>query len=128
MTPITIDDYIAAFPPDVQRILQKIRATIRQAVPDAEERISYRMPTFFLDGVVVHFGAFKRHIGLYPPVSGDARLMADVAPYAGDKGNLQFPLDQPMPYDLIDRIARARMAANVRSAASRGSGKMKESP
>ena len=104
--PTTIDAYIAAFPPDVQAILQRIRRTIRAVAPDALEKISYRIPTFTLNGVLIHFAAFKHHIGLYPPVTGDAKLVKAVARYAGPKGNLQFPLDEPIPYDLIERIAK----------------------
>jgi uncharacterized protein YdhG (YjbR/CyaY superfamily) len=106
--PATIDEYIAAFPPKVRLILEKIRATIKKAAPDADEKISYQIPTFTLDGPLVHFGAFKRHIGFYPPVK-DERLRRDAAQYAGEKGNLQFPLDKPIPYGLIGRIVRARV-------------------
>lgn len=88
-----IDDYIAGFPPEKRTILEKIRTTIRNAAPEAKEVISYRMPTFTKNGVLVHFAAFKNHIGLYPPVSGDAELEEALAPYAGEKGNLRFPLD-----------------------------------
>ena len=105
--PTTIDEYIALYPPDVQAILQKVRATIRKAVPAAEEAISYRMPAFVLDGHLVYFGAFKTHIGLYPPVR-DAILRRETAAYAGDRGNLRFPLDKPIPYALIARIAKVR--------------------
>lgn len=105
----TIDEYIAMFPPEVREILEKIRQTIRSAAPDAEEVISYRMPAFRLNGILVYFAAFKKHIGLYPPVKGDARLMKAIAKYAGEKGNLQFPLDEPIPYELIERITRLRV-------------------
>ena len=108
MKPKTIDEYIAAFPPEVQAILQKIRATVHDTVPDAEERISYRMPNFALNGSLVYFAAFKSHIGFYPPVRGDAKLMKDISVYAGEKGNLRFPLDKPIPYALIRRIVNAR--------------------
>lgn len=108
----TIDDYIATFPPDVQAILQKIRATIARAVPKAQEKISYRIPAFALDGDVVYFAAFKKHIGLYPPVR-DAKLKKEVARYAGPKGNLQFPLAERIPYALISRVAKARAKENA---------------
>jgi uncharacterized protein YdhG (YjbR/CyaY superfamily) len=108
--PGTIDEYIALFPPDVQEILQKIRLTVRRVVPDAEETISYRMPAFKRDGILIYFAAFKNHIGLYPPVKGDPALLKAAAPYAGEKGNLRFPLDQPIPYDLIERIVKLRAA------------------
>jgi uncharacterized protein YdhG (YjbR/CyaY superfamily) len=107
ITPASIDEYIAAHPPEIQAILQKIRLTIARAAPDAEEKISYNMPTFALHGrAIAHFAAFKKHIGFFPPVRGDAKLEKAVAPYAGPKGNLQFPLDQPIPYALIQRIIR----------------------
>lgn len=111
MTARDIDEYIAGFPPDVREVLHKVRATIRAAAPQATEKISYQMPAFFQDGVLAYFGGFKKHIGFYPPVSGDAKLVRDAAPYAGEKGNLRFPLDQPIPYDLIRRIVEARLAA-----------------
>src|SRR5581483_6694345 len=108
-TPKTIDEYIAGFAPEVQEILERIRGTIRRAAPAAQEAISYRMPTFKLNGNLVHFAAFKKHIGFYPPVRGDAKLAKAVSPYAGPKGNLRFPLDRPMPYDLIERIVKLRV-------------------
>ena len=117
MAPEAVEDYVAARPPEVRAILEKIRATVLAAAPGAEERMSYRMPTFFLDGVIVHIGAFKNHIGLFPPVQGDAKLMAAVAPFAGPKGNLRFPLDRPMPYVLIARIVKARVRQNRETAA-----------
>lgn len=110
--PGTVEEYIQGFAPEVQAILIKIRQTIRKAVPKAEETISYRMPAFKLDGVVVWFAAFKNHIGMYPPVSGDPGLIKLVSAYAGEKGNLRFPLDQPIPYDLIERIVRQRAKQN----------------
>jgi uncharacterized protein YdhG (YjbR/CyaY superfamily) len=109
MPPTNIDEYIAAAPAEVRRILKKIRRTIAAAAPDAEEVISYRVPAFRLNGIVVYFAAFKHHIGLYPPVRGDAKLAKDIAPYAGPKGNLKFPLDAPIPYALIERIVRLRV-------------------
>ena len=111
--PSGIDDYIAAHPPKVRAILTRIRRTVKRAVPEAAETISYRMPTFTLNGVVVHFAAFTSHIGLYPPVRGDAALLKAAAPYANEKGNLRFPFDEPIPYDLITRIVRARAALNL---------------
>lgn len=114
-----IDAYIAAFSPEVQSILQKIRATIRQAAPAAQEKISYRMPAFMQDGALVYFAAFKNHIGFYPPVRGDAELMRELSVYAGEKGNLRFPLDQPIPYALIDKIVKARLRENLERAKAR---------
>lgn len=110
--PDTVDDYIAGFPVEIQALLQAVRATVRAAAPQAQERISYRMPSLFQQGVVVHFAAFRHHIGLYPPV-GDAAVQARVAPYAGPKGNLQFPYHQPLPHALIAEVVRARLQANL---------------
>ena len=109
LNPTNIDEYIQAFPSEIQSILQSIRTTIRKAAPEAEEIISYRMPAFRQNGILVYFAAFKKHIGLYPPVSGDPAVEKAIAPYAGPKGNLQFPLDQPIPYDLIERIVKLRV-------------------
>jgi uncharacterized protein YdhG (YjbR/CyaY superfamily) len=112
-SPANIDAYIALFSPDVQEILEKIRQTIRNAAPDAQETISYQIPAFKLNGMLVYFAAFKNHIGFYPPVRGDAKLMKAVSPFAGEKGNLKFPLTKPIPYDLIDRIVRLRVRQNL---------------
>jgi uncharacterized protein YdhG (YjbR/CyaY superfamily) len=120
--PTSIDEYIASAPADVRPILEKIRRTIAAAAPEAQELISYRMPAFKLKGILVYFAAFKQHIGMFPPVSGDAKLESDLAPYAGPKGNLKFPLDQPIPYPLIKRIIRLR----VRQDQTRGEEKRKK--
>src|ERR1700677_601907 len=96
--PTNIDEYIALFSPEVQAILEKIRGIVKNAAPDAQETISYRIPTFKLNGALVHFAAFQRHIGFYPPVRGDAKLEKEIASYRGEKGNLRFPLDRPIPY------------------------------
>jgi uncharacterized protein YdhG (YjbR/CyaY superfamily) len=119
--PASIDEYIAASAPEAQPILGKIRQTIRAAVPDAEEVISYRMPAFRLHGILVYFAAFKHHIGLFPPVSGDAGLEKATAPYAGPKGNLKFPLDRPIPYALIKRIVLLRVRQDRSRVAKRRS-------
>lgn len=111
-SPKTIDEYVAGFPPVVQSILQKIRTTVAHAAPDAEEVISYRMPAFSLDGILVYFAAFKNHIGLFPPVKGDAALVKAASRYAGEKGNLRFPLTEPIPYQLIERIVKLRVKQN----------------
>jgi uncharacterized protein YdhG (YjbR/CyaY superfamily) len=110
--PSNIDEYIVSFSPDVQAILERIRLTIKEAAPDAQETISYNMPAFTLEGILVYFAAFKKHIGLYPPVRGDAKLEKLTAVYAGEKGNLQFPLNQPIPYPLIERIVKLRVKQN----------------
>jgi uncharacterized protein YdhG (YjbR/CyaY superfamily) len=111
-----IDEYIAGFSPEVQEILEKIRLTIRKAAPDAQETISYGIPTLRLNGALVHFAAFKKHIGFFPPVRGNARLEKAIAIYTGEKGNLQFPLDQPIPYGLIERIVKLRVKQNLSKA------------
>jgi uncharacterized protein YdhG (YjbR/CyaY superfamily) len=111
-TPKSIDEYIAAAPEEVRPILESIRATVRNAAPDAEERISYRMPAFFQDGALVYFAAFKSHIGLYPPVRDEA-LLPLVEKFAGPKGNLKFPLSDPIPLGLIKRIVTARIMENL---------------
>ena len=108
VTYASIDAYIAASRAEVRPVLEKIRRVIGKAAPAAEEVISYQMPAFRQHGVLLYFAAFKNHIGLYPPISGDARLERAVAPYAGEKGNLRFPLDQPIPFELIERIAVLR--------------------
>ena len=118
--PGSIDDYIAAAPPEVRPVLEQIRATVRKAAPDAVETISYRMPAFKSNGVVLYFAAFKEHIGLYPPVRGDARLEKAIRPYAGEKGNLRFPLDRPIPYALIGRIAEFKVKQNAAKVGARG--------
>jgi uncharacterized protein YdhG (YjbR/CyaY superfamily) len=117
--PANIDDYIRPYTPEIQSILQTIRATIRKAAPEAEEIISYMMPAFRQNGILVYFAAFKKHIGLYPPVSGDPAIEKAIAPYAGPKGNLQFPLDQPITYDLVERIVKLRLKQNQAKTASR---------
>jgi uncharacterized protein YdhG (YjbR/CyaY superfamily) len=117
--PETIDEYIAPFPRDVRTVLERIRATVRGAAPGAQETISYRIPAFTQNGMLVYFAAFKNHIGLFPPVRGDARLERAVSRYAGAKGNLRFPLDEPIPYRLIDRIVRHRVGQNLAKAAQK---------
>lgn len=117
--PKDIDSYISQFPADVQKILERVRTTISQAAPEAKEIISYQMPAFNLHGILVYFAAWKNHIGLYPPLSGDPVLAKAVARYAGPKGNLQFPLDQPIPYDLIKRIVKLRVKQDSAKAAAK---------
>ncbi len=119
-TPKNIDEYIARFPPDVQVILERIRLTIRQAAPDAQEIISYKIPAFTLNGILVYFAAFKHHIGFYPPVRGDAKLEKAISIYAGEKGNLRFPLDQAIPYRAIETIVKLRVKQNLSKARSAG--------
>ena len=118
-TPGTIDEYLASLPAEVRSILGRIRATIRAAAPGAQEVISYAMPAFKGHGVLVYFAAFKAHIGFFPPVSGDPSLETAVSRYAGPKGNLRFPLDEPMPYALIARIVKRRVRQDRARAAAR---------
>jgi uncharacterized protein YdhG (YjbR/CyaY superfamily) len=117
-TPKNIDEYIASFSPEVQAILKKIRLTIKNAAPGAQETISYKIPAFRQKRILVYFAAFKNHIGLYPPVKGDAKLVKAASAHAGEKGNLQFPLDHPIPYGLIERIVKFRVKQNLSKAAS----------
>ncbi len=119
-TPKSIDEYIESCSPDVRPVLRLIRATIRGAAPDARETISYRIPAFTQNGALVYFAAFRKHIGFYPPVRGDARLEKAVSPYAGAKGNLRFPLDRPIPYALIERIVKHRVRQNLAKSAAAG--------
>ncbi len=109
----TIDEYISTFPDDVQEMLEQLRLTIRQAAPDAEEAISYQMPTFKLHGNLVHFAAFKNHIGFYPAPSGIEAFDQELAPYLVSKGSIRFPKDQPLPFDLVSRIVQHRVKENL---------------
>lgn len=114
--PQTIDDYIGGFPPDIQAILQQIRSIIREIVPDAEEAIAYQMPTFRLSGNLVHFAAFKNHIGFYPTPTGVEAFQDELIPYQHAKGSIRFPVDQPIPYDLIRKIVMFRVKENLDNA------------
>ena len=111
--PDNIEEYIAAFPPETQALLQQVRATIRAAAPEAAETISYAIPTFALHGNLVHFAAFKNHIGFYGTPDGHAAFAAELAGYKQGKGSVQFPLDQPLPLDLIARIVRFKVQQNL---------------
>ncbi len=117
--PQTIDEYIAGFPTDVQEVLQKIRMAIHEAAPQATEKISYQMPTFYLKGNLVHFAAFKEHIGFYPVPTGIEKFKKELSVYKQGKGSVQFPLDQPMPYDLITKIVKFRVKENIAKAAEK---------
>ena len=119
----TIDEYIAMFPEDIQAVLQEIRATIKAAAPDAVEKISYQMPTFAQNGNLVHFAAFTKHIGFYPVPTGIEAFKAELAVYKQGKGSVQFPLDQPMPLDLISRIVQFRVQENLAKAQAKASKK-----
>jgi len=112
-TPKDIDEYIARYPEDIQEILEKIRMTIREAAPEADERISYQIPTFALESNLVHFAAYKNHIGFYPTPSGIEEFEEELSFYVGGKGSVKFPLDNPIPYDLITKIVRFRVKENL---------------
>jgi uncharacterized protein YdhG (YjbR/CyaY superfamily) len=111
--PASVDEYIGGFPPDVQAELVKIRALIRETLPDAEERISYGIPGYYQHGQVIFFAAYPRHISVYPAPAGVEEFKADLDRYQQGKGTFQFPLDQPVPYDLIRRTAEYRLAQNL---------------
>lgn len=108
-SPDVIDEYIANFPPDVQKVLQKVRKIIRKVAPDAQEKINYGIPTFTLNGNLVHYAGFKNHIGFYPTPSGIEKFKSELSKYEGAKGSVKFPLDQPIPYELIQKITEFRV-------------------
>ena len=110
----TMDEYIKTFPEDVQSILEKMRKTIRKAAPEAVEAISYQMPTFKIDGKnLVHFAAQKNHIGFYPTPSGTEAFKKELSRYKGAKGSVQFPIEEPIPYDLVKKIVMFRVKENI---------------
>ncbi|MCD0471556.1 iron chaperone [Flavobacterium sp. JAS] len=111
--PENIDEYIGAFPNDVQEILDKVRMTIHKAAPDAKEKISYSMPAFEQNGIVVYFAAYKNHIGLYALPNGHEAFKEELSKYKSGKGSVQFPLNQPMPFDLITKIVKFRVKENM---------------
>jgi uncharacterized protein YdhG (YjbR/CyaY superfamily) len=115
----TIDEYIADFPKDVQVVLEQIRATIRTAAPDASEAIRYGMPTFVRHGNLVHFAAFKNHIGFYPVPSGIEAFKTELSVYDQSKGTIRFPLGSPVPLELIARIVKFRLEENLRKATAK---------
>ena len=115
----TIPEYIAGYPPEVQQILETIRETIRSTAPEATETIAYGIPTFVLHGNLVHFAAYQKHIGFYPAPSGLEAFKDELSGYKGSKGAVQFPLDAPIPYDLIRRITAFRVQENLAKAAAK---------
>lgn len=123
--PATIDEYIAGFPADIQELLEKVRATIHKAAPDATEAISYQMPTFKQNGNLVHFAAFKSHIGFYPVPSGIEAFKQELSKYPQGKGSVQFPLDKPIPYALITKIVKFRVKENLAQAQAKAKPKKK---
>ena len=112
----SIDEYIALFPIEVQKILEELRTVIKTSAPGAVEKISYQIPTFFLKGNLVHFAAFKNHIGFYPTPGGIQAFKKELSMYKGAKGSIQFPLDKPLPLDLIGKIVKYRVAENLKNA------------
>jgi uncharacterized protein YdhG (YjbR/CyaY superfamily) len=112
----SMDSYISRFPKEVQKILERVRSTIREAAPDAGETINYGIPTFTLKGNLVHFAAYKHHIGFYPTPSGIEKFKNELSVYEGAKGSVQFPLEQPIPLDLISRITKFRVKENLERA------------
>ncbi|MDP4126415.1 MAG: DUF1801 domain-containing protein [Bacillota bacterium] len=112
----SIDEYIQKFPPEIQEILQKLRNVIKESAPDAKEKISYQMPTFSLHGNLVHFAACKNHIGFYPTPSGINTFKHELSEYKMTKGSIHFPLEKPLPYQLIGKIVKFRVAENIKQA------------
>jgi uncharacterized protein YdhG (YjbR/CyaY superfamily) len=115
-TPKDIDEYIARFPRDVQERLEQIRKTVKKAAPDAKEAITYQIPTFTLHGNLVHFAAFKEHIGFYPAPRGNEQFRQELSAYEGGKGTVRFPLDKPIPFDLISKMVKFRVEEDVKRA------------
>ena len=111
-----IDEYIAGFPKDIQEILKELRVTIKKAAPEAAETINYAIPTFTLKGNLVHFAAYKNHIGFYPAPSGIVAFKKELSVYDGAKGSVQFPIDKPLPLDLVTKIVRFRVKENLERA------------
>ena len=112
--PKNIDDNVAGFPDDIQEILEDIRTTIRKAAPDAEETIRYKMPAFIQKGLLISFAAYKKHIGLYPAPTGTERFNKELSPYRAAKSTVRFPLDKPVPFELITQIEKLRVKENLR--------------
>lgn len=112
----SIDEYILQFSSEVQEILEKLRSVIKESAPDSAEKISYQMPTFYQHGNLVHFAAFKSHIGFYPDPSGIEAFKEELSKYKGAKGSVQFPIGKPIPYELISRIVKFRVEENIKKA------------
>jgi len=116
--PRSVDAYIAGFPPEVRDVLKKIRLTVRKAAPDAQEKIAYGMPAFALNGPLVYFAAFQKHIGFFPTPTGIGKFKTELAAYETSKGTVRFPLDKPVPFGLIARIVKYRVRENRARAAA----------
>ena len=123
IVPKTIDEYMMSFPEDIQQMLETVRATIRKAAPNAEEIISYAIPTFYLKGNLVHFAAFKNHLGFYPGASGIEAFKKELDAYKSSKGTVQFPFDKPLPVSLISKIVKYRVLQNEEKAAIKAQAK-----
>ncbi|MDF2541552.1 MAG: hypothetical protein K0S47_1270 [Herbinix sp.] len=123
----TIDEYIALFPTEIQEIMENLRRVIKEAAPEATEKISWQMPTFFLQGNLVHFAAFKRHIGFYAGENGVAHFLDELSEYKNSKGAIQFPIDKPLPYELVKRIVMFRVTENMSLAEEKKAKKIKKS-
>jgi uncharacterized protein YdhG (YjbR/CyaY superfamily) len=119
----SIDEYIATFPAEIQKILEQMRATIKASAPEASEKISYQMPTFYLNGNLVHFAAFKNHIGFYPAPRGIEAFAKELSIYKGAKGSVQFPINEPLPLELISRIVKFRVEENLKNAGAKSNKK-----
>ncbi len=119
----SIDEYISTFPESVQKLLKEMRHVIHAAAPEASEKISYQMPTFYLKGNLVHFAALKNHIGFYPTPSGIQAYEKELAPYASTKGAVQFPIDKPIPFDVVTKVVKFRVAENLKKAEQKASKK-----
>ena len=109
----SVDEYIARFPPDVRKLLEKVRMTIRKSAPHAEERISYQIPCFAQEGNLVYFAAFTKHISFFPTASAIRKFKKELSVYEGGKGSVRFPLDEPIPYGLIRKIVKFRLKENL---------------
>lgn len=116
--PTTIDEYVAQFPQDVQQILNSLRSVIQESAPQAVERISYQMPAFYLKGNLVYFGAHKHHIGFYPTGSGIEAFKEELSAFKWSKGVVQFPLNEPIPYELVSKIVKFRVAENLKKSSA----------
>ena len=121
----SIEEYILQFSPQVQEILKTLRKVIKESAPDSEEKISYQMPTFVLHGNLVHFAAHKNHIGFYPTPSGIDAFKNELSKYKGAKGSVQFPIDKPLPYEIIIAIVKFRVAENIKKAENKQKGRIK---
>ncbi|HYE55035.1 MAG TPA: DUF1801 domain-containing protein [Chitinophagaceae bacterium] len=123
----TVEEYMSALPPVARKILKELRKTIKQAAPKAEEAISYNIPAFKLHGVLIYYAAWKDHISIYPRTAGlEKAFKKELAPFEGGKGTIKFPIDQPIPYDLVNRMVKFRVQENMDNAAAKAKAKAKQ--